>query len=387
MVGQILLWYLVVQFFSLAGFPLTFAWLRRLPSRGYGAAKALGILLSGVLLWWGGTMHLWGNTASAAISIALVIFGAGIWLLRGQWSEVLAWWHKHRGFVLTAEALFSIVFVFWALVRAAQPQLETAGGEKWMEIGFLNAVLRSNQFPPLDPWLSGFAISYYYLGYVLLGMLTRVAGLPATIAFNLGNASWFALAAIGAYGIVYDLLQGRSTQKALLGPLMLLLTGNGEGFLEVLHARGLLSGRFWVWLDIRNLNQAPEPPFSWVPQRFFWWWQASRTLQDYAPWGARLEVIDEFPAFSFILGDMHPHVLALPFVLVVVALALNTYLEQLVLMPGDSSWSFKSFLANLRLPLIGTAVVLGALGFLNTWDFPIYWALWAGALVLGRYRN
>jgi uncharacterized membrane protein len=34
-----------------------------------------------------------------------------------------------------------------------------------------------------------------------------------------------------------------------------------------------------------------------------------------------LQPIDEFPAFSFVLGDLHPHVLALPFGLAVLALA------------------------------------------------------------------
>ncbi len=380
MIRPFLMWYVTMQFFALAGLPLAFAWLRRLPSRGYAAAKALGFLLTGVVFWWGGIAHLWENTTSAILVAVGLVFAVGLWAMRRQWAEVRLWWREHWAFVLTTEVLFFAALVLWTVVRASQPQLETAGGEKWMEIAFLNAVLRAPQVPPHDPWLSGYTLSYYYLGYFLLGMLTRLAAIPATVAFNLGCAGWFALAAVGAYGVVYDLLERRAVFRSLLAPLLLLLTGNAEGLLEVLHARGLLSAKFWAWLDIRNLNAAPQPPFSWKPTRFFWWWQGSRVLTDYAPWGDRIEIIDEFPAFSFTLGDMHPHVLALPFVLLAVALALNLYRA---LREGEFATTWWARFT----PLGGYALVLGTLGFLNTWDFPIYWALMVGGIILARYAR
>ncbi|HOT92168.1 MAG TPA: DUF2298 domain-containing protein [Anaerolineae bacterium] len=379
-IKQWLTWYVTMQVVALMGLPLAFAWLRRLPSRGYAVAKALGLLLTGVVFWWGGIMHLWENTMSAALMAAVLVFAVGLWAMRHRWAEVRPWWQTRRAFVLTTEALFLGAFALWTAVRASQPQLETAGGEKWMEIAFLNAVLRAPQVPPHDPWLSGYAISYYYLGYFLLGMLTRLAALPATVAFNLGCAGWFALAAAGAYGIVYDLLDQRDALRPLLAPLLLLFTGNAEGLLEVLHARGLLPAGFWAWLDIRNLNTAPQPPFSWKPTRFFWWWQGSRVLTDYAPWGDRIEIIDEFPAFSFTLGDMHPHVLALPFGLLAIALALNLYRTLSEDAPGGVWWKRYG-------PLVGYALVLGGLAFLNTWDFPIYWFLMVGGMVLARYMR
>lgn len=381
-ISAIIVWYFTIQAVALVGWPLAFVWMRALPSRGYAAAKALGVLLTGVLFWWGGIMHLWGNTNAATLTAMGLLLAVGLWSLRGRWHEVQEWWRQHRAFVVKTELLFLCAFVLWAAVRASQPQLETAGGEKWMEIGFLNAVLRSPDLPPHDPWLSGYIISYYYLGYLLLGLVTRLAGIPSTVAFNLGNASWFALVAVAAYGIVYDLLKGRHTTQPLFGPLLLLVTGNAEGFLEVLHARGLLWPGFWAWLDIRNINKPPEAPFSWISTRFFWWWQASRTLHDYTPWGTDQEVIDEFPAFSFLLGDMHPHLLALPFVLLAVTLALNLYRGEW----GKQSGNLSLPLPGRWLPLVGYALILGALGFLNTWDFPIYWALMVGAMML-RYLN
>jgi uncharacterized membrane protein len=178
--------------------------------------------------------------------------------------------------------------------------------------------------------------------------------------------------------------------------------GNLEGLLEVLHARGIGTAGFWDWLDIRNINEAPVP-FSqgtWIPRRFFWWWQASRVVQDYAPWGDRLEVIDEFPSFSFILGDMHPHVLGLPFVLLALALALNLYLRICVsanlriTQHGSRITNHTSRIRNLQSAICNLrtwefliyAICLGGLGFLNTWDFPIYLFVVSAAYTLAGLR-
>lgn len=87
----ILRWYLTLQLFALAGLPLAFAWLRGLPSRGYAVAKGLGLLLSGVLLWWGSVTHLWSHTAGAAISAAGLLFLIGLWAMRDHWQEVIPW--------------------------------------------------------------------------------------------------------------------------------------------------------------------------------------------------------------------------------------------------------------------------------------------------------
>ena len=333
-----------------------------------------------------------------------VVFIVGIRLMRGHWHQIPSWWREHRRFVIITELLFLGMFFLWAVVRASQPELQTAGGEKWMEIAFLNAVLRSPQLPPHDPWLSGFSISYYYLGYVLLGMLTRLSAIQSTSAFNLGTAGWFAMAASVSYNIVYDLLHKRDALRPLLAPLMLLVTGNAEGFLEVLHAQGKMSPAFWSWLGIGKISTPPQPPFTIIPRRFFWWWQASRTIRDCAPWNLPwgsctgpnqlLEMIDEFPAFSFILGDMHSHVLNLPFVLLAILMGLHVYragLDKDDWVKPDGNQDNRSFrekgmaLISRFLPLTGYGLILGALGFINTWDFPIYWAIVFGSMILARY--
>lgn len=342
-------WYFAIQAFGIAALPLCGRVFRLLPDRGYGMSKALGLLLSGWLYWISVSVAgLPTGAGSIFVSLA-ILFTAGLILVTTSSANWLMESVPDFRHVLVVELLFVVAFGVWCLVRTRMPQIQTAGGEKWMEIAFLRAILRSPSFPPYDPWLSGFAISYYYFGYVLISMLTILASVPPSIAFNLGVATLFALSCIGAHSLVYTLLAFRRDDDAtgtppthhhrfgdsdarlyaLFGPFLLAVVGNLEGFLEVLYARGIGGEKLWSWLDIRSIN-APPPSgaeVSWIPTRFFWWWQASRVIRDYTPWGDPQEVIDEFPSFSFILGDLHPHVLALPFVLLALALALHLFIR------------------------------------------------------------
>lgn len=396
-------WYCVLQVFGLAALPLCLRLFRALPDRGYSVSKPLGLLLAGWIFWLLTTFGWLHNTVGGILVAIVLLVIAGVLLRpaaegRRQLDSGLSW-----RTIAATEVVFTVAFAVWCIVRAHMPRIETAGGEKWMEITFLRAVLRSDTFPPHDPWLSGFAISYYYFGYVLVAMVTRLAAVPASIAFNLGIAALFALTAAGAFGLVHNLLalrgpagggQGGASQRAallggLLGPVLVTLMGNLEGLLEVLHARGIGSASFWRWLDLGHLSD-PPPAFAegvWVPHRFIWWWQASRVIRDYDLWGRHQEVIDEFPAFSFLLGDMHPHVLALPFVLLALALALNLYRR--------SSQGHTTTLRPLGLAIASPlalwevlvyAVCLGGLGFLNTWDFPIYLFVVTAAHVVAHAR-
>ena len=198
-------------------------------------------------------------------------------IVRGL-SSIVAWVKHNRRLVLNVEILFFIAFAFLAFVRASNPELTSA--EKPMELMFINAILRSPTFPPHDAWLSGYAISYYYFGYVMTAMLAKLTGVPGTAAHNLMTALIFALGAIGSYGILYNLawreaptanhrpqtvkIKLPSTVHRLrslfLAPLFLLLVSNAEGFLEILHRRGLFwsgdTSAFWTWLDIKELNTA-----------------------------------------------------------------------------------------------------------------------------------
>lgn len=404
--GTVIVWWLWMEVIGLAALPLAYRFFRRLPDRGFAFARPLGLLLASYVLWLGGSLGLVRNSLGGALFSLAVVAGVSLVYYRrgrGQGDPGLwAWLKAHGRLVLSVELVFAGAIALWSLLRAYSPEITTAGGEKFMELMYLNSIGRSDFFPAHDAWLSGYAISYYYLGYIMMAMLTLLSGLAAHLTFNVGLALLFAMTCTGAFGIVYNLVkrcegpEGTLTKptrslKAIaygfLGSVLVAVLGNLEGFLEMLYSLRLLPAAFWRWLDIVGINQPFNPALapSLMPARTgWWWWQASRVINDLDPLGKPMgiEPIDEFPGFSFLLGDMHPHVLALPFVLLALAIAL-----QVLFAGADTPEEHEPWWKTLRETWILVPLCLGALGFLNTWDFPIYVSIFLVAYGLARWRR
>ena len=404
---QFFLWYLLITLIGWLTFPLAYRLLPALADRGFSLARALGMLVWGYIFWMMASLGLIQNDGSGlllALIVLVVVSGAGL-VQTATRASLGKWIKSNLRLIVTVEVLFFLAFVFLAFIRAGNPEI--VGTEKPMELAFINAVIHSPTFPPHDPWLSGYAISYYYFGYVMTAMLAKATGTLGSVAFNLMLSLVFALSAVGAYGVLYNLLAFRGNRKPktplgqaaekpklpislpLLGPLFLLLVSNFEGFLEVLYARGIFwkfdangastSSVFWKWLDLKDLRNVPVK-LSWMPDRYYWWWRASRVITETNLAGRPNEIIDEFPFFSYLLGDLHPHILAMPFGLLAVAVALNLFL---------GGWKGEINLGVYRLPIrpIGFffgALLLGGMAFLNTWDILTCFSLLVGAYVLAR---
>lgn len=398
---QVLLWYLLLAVLAFLALPIAYRFLPALPERGYAFLRPLGLLLWGFLFWMLGSFGLLANDAAGLLTALLLAGGLSLWAWRSlPAGELAAWLRTQRATLLGTELVFALAFAFMLYIRANIPQI--AGTEKPMELAFINAILHSPSLPPHDPWLSGFSISYYYFGYLMVAMLAKLLGVAGAVAFNIGVAMIFAMAATAAYGLLFNLLALYQPQLrrslywlAALATLFMLLLGNAEGLLELMHARHLFwsadaagqqSSGFWAWMDIKDLVNPPAGEPSWAPRNYntdyWWWWRASRVINDRTYSGGEQELIDEFPAFSFTLGDLHPHVLSMPFVLLATGLALNVYL-------GGAERK-QALPLGLRLreeQLALAALVIGSLAFLNIWDLPIYAILYAGAYVLHRAQQ
>ena len=200
-----LVFYLVLQFISVSVLPITFRFFTQFADRGYCLNKALGMLLVSLIFWLGTSFGLLRNEIGGAwlalLLLALVAaFGA---LARDESRGLSRWLRSNYSIVLTGELLFLVAFLGWALVRSYDPGIQHT--EQPMDLMFLNAIWSSSTFPPHDPWLAGYAISYYYFGYWMLNTLGQLANMPPEITYNLGQACWYGLLLLGSFGIGYNL--------------------------------------------------------------------------------------------------------------------------------------------------------------------------------------
>ncbi|MFN8528201.1 MAG: DUF2298 domain-containing protein [Anaerolineae bacterium] len=399
-------WWLLATLAGAAIFPLCTRFLRGLPDRGYTFARPAGMLIVAFVFWLLGCFGFLQNTAGGMVLswlIVLVISLIGYFAGRDtdEPMDWRGWWKENWTLILSAELVFAAALIGWCIVRTYQNGILYT--EKDMELAFISSVMRSSSYPPNDPWLAGYAISYYYFGYVIAGMMSVLSGVNSTTGFNMTTAMTFALTALGAFGVVYNLVRSRAFRfkiaypaeakperkiaigTGLLGVLILLLMGNWQALLiEIPWETGTASPAYLQFFgsDQRNEpNPYPTQSIDQWAQGGWWWFRSARVLNDLNiridPEGNvinnpddRSEVIDEFPAFSFLLADNHPHVLSLPYTLLAIGLALNTLL---------------STKAPRRAQILFYSVCLGGLIFLNTWDGPIYMVLLIAAEALRRF--
>ncbi len=387
------LWWFLLILVSFAALPVTMRFLRFLPDRGYAFAKPLALLLWVYPFWLLAVFGFIHNTMGA-LAVLLVLVVVLSWgLLRGKGKDsVLAWLRENWKYALVVEIVFGVAFLAFAYFRAFNPEISAT--EKPMEFMFLNSILQSDTFPPRDAWLAGYAISYYYLGYVIVAALAKLGNIPSGYAFNLGLIMTFAMAAVGAFGLVFNAVtyaqQNDSPRAAKRSPFafgvlavfLLLVIGNLQAVFEVAYNAEIGPRDFYASLNLHGLEEI-QPSGTGIPEDNWWWWRASRVLNDINPTdGGHLEVIDEFPAFSFLLGDLHPHVLALPFGVLALAVALNLLLTPHV--PITGLQSLQSVLLTPRVLLV--ALIVGALGMLNTWDIVTYGFVIAAAFAIAQNR-
>ena len=375
-------WYIAVQVLGILAFPAAFVLFKRLPDRGFTLAKPAGMVFFAYILWALGLTHIAPNTQLTIVVILGVAAVPSIYLFVRNFGEIVDFVRENWTVLVVAEALFIEFFLVWLAIISEVPAINHT--EKPMDFGFMNAVLQSRFFPVEDPWLSGNNISYYYFGHFMMAFLTQLSGVASSVGYNLGVSLIPALVAAGAFGLVYNLvrLSGGSPRAGLVfgaaGPVLILLAGNLEGIMEFVNLRGWGTDGFWEWVGIKGLTGA-ETGSGAFPDSVWWWFRSTRVIDTLAGSQSLDYTITEFPFFSFILGDLHPHVTNLPFVILGLGLTLNLFLSEERM---GIDW-----LRDNLLEAAAIALFIGSLAFINIWDFPVIAAIFGAAVLVKAYGD
>lgn len=338
------LWYLVVFGVGLLAYPLVRAALPGLSDRGYPLARLAGLLLWGWFSWLAGSAGIPSSRTTIAVCLGLVAL-IGAWLAYRQREELREEWRTKKRYFLTVELLFLFFFLFDLGIRLGNPDMwhPSKGGERPMNFSYFNAILRSTTFPPYDPWFAGGYINYYYFGYVIFGTPVKLLGILPSIAWNLLLPTLYAVLALSAFSVGWNLVHdGRPAQDAkgwsyLLQPAFLagfgaaaamVLLGNlgivrllYQGFQRVGAPGGLIvDGDFfqrlgWAVKGFFQVLAGVRLPIG----RGDWYWFPSRVI----PAPGDVEPITEFPLFTFLYSDMHAHNLSMPVEVLSIAWALS----------------------------------------------------------------
>lgn len=346
----LIVWYLGIQILGLAVTPICFVAFYRFRDHGWGFAKTFGILLSIYPAWLLG--HFFPIYGRAALFLsALALLGISAWLISGAYERFLETLKKQKRLILTIELVFLLAFLGFAWVRSyhsdLSPRVQGYGSEKFMDIQFVNGIRLSRSFPPQDPWLAGHTVNYYYYGYYTCAALSDLFGVPTRFGYNL------ALVTVAALGFLNVFLVGfQLTKRAwagLIGAFVVMVLGNPKSAVWVLSSSTDIPG-----------NERAGIPYMWA---------CSRVID---PPGEG-STINEFPYFSFLWGDLHGHLSALPFVTLVLGCCLAVW-------PATGAVFATTVGAAL------TALAYGCAIATNPWDLPTY-ALVIIATALAFWRG
>ena len=390
----LVLWYAFIFILGLVTYPILRGALPGLGDKGYPVARSLGMVLIACVTWLAGSAGISVTRLTVAIVFGLLA-AVGLAMGWAQRGELSAEWKSRGRYYLLVEGLFLAFFVFDLLIRLGNPDLwhPAKGGERPMDFSYFNAIIKSTVFPPYDPWFAGGYVNYYYYGFVLVAMPVKLLGIVPSLAYNFILPTLFAVVALGAFCIGWNLLDSTRSDRhdSERDP--------PSSFLDSRLIAGVLAAALMVALGnlgtvrmiYRGLQQMAAPGgiidpanivqrLIWMAQGVAraiggqllpygqgdWYWNPSRVI----PPGPGNE-ITEFPLFTFLYSDLHAHMLAMPLALLAVVWALGVLRTRRI---------------SLLTLLIG-GVAIGALYPTNLSDIYTYLPIGFAALAYAIWRS
>lgn len=380
--SYVLQWWALLFLIGIIFLPTASVIFKTFFDKGYIFAKIIGLAVISYLVFLLGTLHILPFTQVTVIIVLL--FCAlinGFVLYKTKQFMRIKEAKKQLLLFLFEELIFFAALRYWAYIRSFTPSIHEL--EKFMDFGFVNSILRASYFPPKDMWFTPFPINYYYFGHFSTAVLTKLSGISSNITFNLMLATLFAFCFVCSFSLVANLvfaLTKTTTWKEIPGILkrqkiIILFTGllsatliTFGGNLHILYA---------FFKSYGNDNPVPLWQLPFLPNSFpnqYWYPNATRFIY---------HTIHEFPIYSFVVSDLHGHVLDIPFVLLTIAILFslisksfnNREEEEHMHYFKIGPWKFANHLHFEMWNLVLVGFFIAVMYMTNAWDGLMYFLL------------
>ena len=364
-------WYLLALVLGAAAMPLTGRLFRRFQDRGWMFSKVTAIAVSGFLTWFLVAVKIIKFTTMTCIVVTLVCAAASLILYcREQKAGFECIPFAHLDLVYAEELLFFAAFLLWTYFAGFHPA--AYGTEKFMDYGFMEAMMRSKTLPATDLWYSQGKINYYYGGQYFAVFLTKLSGAKVELTYNLMRTFVAGLAFALPFSLVHQMVTDRlgktgSRWKKALPSVTGILAGISVSIAGNMHY--VVYGQIIPFIQKLKGEEVSS----------YWFPDATRYI-GFNP-DVEDKTIHEFPCYSFVLGDLHAHVVDIMFVLLLLGL-LYAWMKKVrtTELSGESMSRRKFWKKQLLMPqLLATGALLGMFHWTNYWDFVIYFVVTCGA--------
>ena len=371
-------WWLLASVLGLCAMPLTGRLFQGFADKGWIFSKALAIAVTGFFTWFLVSIKLAAFTTLTCVAVVLifVVCCIGLFLYQSR-KGIWCMPEGHGDLVFWEEVIFFAAFLMWTYFAGFHPQ--AYGTEKFMDYGFMEAMMRSTTLPATDLWYSQGKINYYYGGQYFAVFLTKLSVTKVAKTYNLMRTFVAAFAFAMPFSLVYqmvrDRMDGQLTGKKRCVPPMAGLTA---GISLSLAGNGHYIVYRWVLPWIQKLQGVESDSSYWFPD-------ATRYI-GYNPYREEDRTIHEFPSYSFVLGDLHAHVVNILFVLLLIGI-LYAWMKKMKSQRLDqvdlrTSAFWKREMLSPYLLLAG--LLLGMYQWTNFWDFVIYFVVTGGVMLFGN---
>lgn len=393
-------WWFTLLVLGIVFYPMAGIVFKKFHDGGWLFSKTIGLAISGWLLWFLSSLKLFRFTSTNAWICVGICLAFNLIILAYQWGHTSPdsegslkdkynFSHNKLLAILLSEAMFLILFLLWCYMRGFKP--EAYGTEKFMDYGFMTTMMRAEYMPPEDLWFSGNSINYYYVGQYMATYMTKLSGVLVSYGYNLMMMTLAAFGFVLPYSIVYNVakvfVSDLRLRKRNTGKQQDEYYGNGSrSFIPSLA--GLTAGTAVCFAG--NLHY---PIYKWIvpfinkmkgiESTSYWFPNATRYI-GYNP-ETTDKTIHEFPVYSFVLGDLHAHVINIIFVLTVLALLFAFLMYRKDKMDSlrlGITIPMESMVKEVFHPtILLLGFFIGLFRTTNFWDFPIYFVV-SGAIIL-----